>query len=191
MKHEDVSDESLVALCLAGNEKIFKILFERYQNPLYNFVYQFVKDVDQTADIVQDTFIKAWGKLNKFNLNKKFKSWIFTIAKNTALDFLGKEHEELYSRKEEIDDEAFDPLDHVADTDPLPDQLAVEHEQTVKIKKIINAVPPAYRSVMELRYYDDYSFDVIAALLQIPQSTALTRHHRGVAALKKMVQERR
>ncbi len=190
MKDEDVSDEDLVTLCLAGNMQLSRTLVKRYEDPIYNFVYNFVKDVDQAADIVQDTFIKMWQQLNKFDLNKKFKSWIFTIARNTTLDLLAKEHEALYCRSEQIDGETFDPLDHVSDANPLADEVFANREQTDHLKKMINAVPVAYQSVMELRYFDDYSFDVIAALLQIPRNTALTRHHRGIQAMKKMVQKK-
>src|SRR5258708_18528094 len=82
--------QQLVAEHIAGNKQAFEILVSRHLNGVYNFVYKYAHDLDQAEDITQESFVKAWKNLKKFNSKYKFKTWLFTIAKNTALDALKK-----------------------------------------------------------------------------------------------------
>ena len=86
----DQTDEEIIKLYKNGEEWAFRLLIDRYTSPLYNFIARFIGQ-DNTPDLVQETFIKAWKNLNRFKIEKaSFKTWLFTIAKNTALDFLRK-----------------------------------------------------------------------------------------------------
>ena len=84
------SDEQLVQQFLAGDEKAFEKLVEKYLKPLYNFIFQLVRDKDTANDITQDVFVKIWKSISSYDSQKKFSTWIFAIAKNTAFDFLKK-----------------------------------------------------------------------------------------------------
>ena len=84
---QDEKDEEIILSYKAGNKEAFKILIERYTTPLYNFIAR-IGGRNDTSDIVQETFIKIWKNLNRFDEDKaSFKTWIFTIARNTATDF--------------------------------------------------------------------------------------------------------
>src|SRR3989338_146778 len=88
--NEDRSDQQLIADYLTGDEKSLKILYGRYLKPIYSFVYRYVGGGQDVEDVTQDAFVKVWRNLKKFDQNKSFKTWIFSIAKNTAIDFLKK-----------------------------------------------------------------------------------------------------
>lgn len=84
------SDEQLVVSYLKGDEKALEILIKRYLKLIYSFAFRFVSNSQEAEDIAQEVFIKMWRNLKKFDKNKKFKSWIFSIAKNTCLDTMKK-----------------------------------------------------------------------------------------------------
>ncbi len=84
------SDQKLIANYLAGDEKSLEILINRYLRPIYSFVYRHVGNGEVAEDITQEVFVKVWRNLKKFDQNKSFKTWIFTIAKNTSFDFFKK-----------------------------------------------------------------------------------------------------
>lgn len=88
---QNYTDQQLIAAYLKGDEKSLEILIKRYLNPIYGFAYRYVKDQQNAEDITQETFLKVWKNIKKYDKNKSFKAWIYTIAKNTVLDFIKKE----------------------------------------------------------------------------------------------------
>ena len=86
----DYSDEQLINNYLKGDEKSLEILIHRYLKPIYNFVYRYVNNKQEAEDVTQEVFVKTWRNLKKFKRNKSFKTWIFSIAKNTAIDSFKK-----------------------------------------------------------------------------------------------------
>ncbi len=84
------TDEQLVTNYLKGDEESLEILIKRYLRPIYSFTFRFVGDSEIVEDITQEVFVKVWRNLKKFDKNKKFKTWIFTIAKNACLDWQKK-----------------------------------------------------------------------------------------------------
>src|SRR5579864_3367577 len=100
---EEMKDHELVKQYLKGDEKSLEVLVAKYLNPIYRFVYSYVKDQQTAEDITQDVFLKVWKNAKKVDKNKNFKSWIYTIAKNTALDFLKKKKSIPFSSFEDAD----------------------------------------------------------------------------------------
>ena len=85
-----ITDEEIVKNFFARDDSAFPTLLDRYLKPILNFINQMVGDYQVAEDLTQETFIKAWKNLGRFEQDKKFKTWIFTIAKNTAFDHLRK-----------------------------------------------------------------------------------------------------
>src|SRR3990167_9964443 len=95
-----LNDEEIIALYKSGEKEAFKNLIDRYTIPLYNFTARLTNRID-TSDIVQEIFIKIWKNLNNFDREKaSFKTWIFTIARNTVIDFSRKRERLLFSDME-------------------------------------------------------------------------------------------
>ena len=86
----DLDDKQLIQKFLNGSDEAFEELVGRYLKPIYNFLYQFTRDADSLDDLTQETFIKVWKNIRKFDQSKTFRVWIYSIAKNTAYDFLKK-----------------------------------------------------------------------------------------------------
>ena len=172
------SDEQLVGDYLKGDEKSLEILIKRYLGPIYGFVFRFVGNREDAEEIAQEVFVKVWRNLKKFNQSKSFKTWIFSIAKNTAVDFLRKRRIQFFSETE---------IETVADPMPLPQELLEKAEAAKLLESALNKLELKYRMVLYLYYNDHFNFREIAEILGEPLNTIKSRHRRALIILKKLL----
>lgn len=175
------SDLQLVENYLAGDEEFLKLLIERYTNSIFAFVCRYVKDEDIAEDVVQDVFIKMWKHLDSFDRTKNFKVWLYSIAKNTALDFLKKRR--LLSFSAISEDEVFD----VKDLSPLPNEILRKADEGKILKAALEKLPSLYREILLLYYKDDFNFREIAEVTRKPINTVKSIHFRAMKMLKKLL----
>lgn len=187
------SDQQLIADFLAGNEKSLEILIQRYLKPIYGFVYRYVGNAPEAEDITQETFVKVWKNLKKFDRSKSFKTWIFTIAKNTSLDFL-KKSQSASGGKKIIPFVDFENnkgenkfIETLADSSPLPDELLERAYIGKMLEAAINKLFPKYRLVLSLRRNGHFTFNEIAEALGEPLNTVKSRYRRALIMLKKLL----
>ena len=180
------TDEQLVALYLSGSEEALRELIERYLKPVYNFVYRYVGAPGETEDIVQDVFVGAWKNIKRFDTTRKFKTWIFTIAKNTSLNWIKKKKPALFSQFETEDGENI--LEQsIADPMPLPDELFARSSRAEELSAVLQKLSPRYQKVLSLRYTDQLTFQEISEFLGESIHTVKSRHRRALVALKKIL----
>ena len=180
------SDQQLVSDYLSGDEKSLEVLFGRYLKPIYSFTYRYIGGGQDAEDVTQEAFVKAWRNLKKFDQQKSFKTWIFSIAKNAALDFLKKKKAIPFSEFENEDGENA-LTETLADSSPLPQEL-LEKADIVKIlNAAIEKLSPKYRMVLFLRYNDHFTFREIAEIFGESLNTIKSRHQRAILILRKML----
>jgi RNA polymerase sigma-70 factor (ECF subfamily) len=180
------SDQQLVSSYLSGDEKSLEVLFGRYLKPIYSFTYRYIGGGQDAEDVTQEAFVKAWRNLKKFDQQKSFKTWIFSIAKNTALDFLKKKKAIPFSEFENEDGENA-LTETLADSSPLPQEL-LEKADIVKIlNAAIEKLSPKYRMVLFLHYNDHFTFREIAEILGESIDTIKSRHRRVLTMLRKLL----
>lgn len=185
---DELPDEQLIGNYLSGTDETLPVLFQRYLKPVYNFVHRYVGSAGDAEDITQDVFVAVWKNLRRFDQQKKFKTWIFTIAKNTSLNWIKKKKPVLFSRFE--NDEGENMLaETVADTLPLPDELAEQKNIAERISAVMGRLSPASHAVLLLRYNDHFTFQEIAESLQESIHTVKSRHRRALLKLKELLQE--
>ncbi len=183
----EVEDEKLVALYLGGDEPAFEILVKRYTAPIYNFVGQFVGYGTTAEDIVQETFIKVWKNLKKFDQAKKFKPWLYRIARNTAFDYLRK-HKIVFSL--EVLDEKEESQDYFfPDPKPGPFEQIVLSQSRQVIFDFISQLPAIYAVVLKLYYLEEFSLPEIADILAESIDTVKSRHRRALIKLERLLLE--
>ena len=179
------SDEELVGAFLAGDEESFALLVERYLSFVYKFVYRYLRNIDDTNDVTQETFIKAWKYLRKFDTKKKFTTWILTIAKNTALDFIKRKKPMLFSKIEEGDGDLDAFLAPYLEAPDLPADIIERKHIKADLEAALQEITPGYRAVLSLRYNEHLKFREIADVLQEPIDTVKSKHRRGLVLLRK------
>src|SRR3989344_4931997 len=161
---DEKTDKQLVSEYLDGKESALGELIERHLKPVYNFVHQAANNAQDAQDITQETFIKAWKNLKRYDPNQNFKTWLFTIARNTAIDALRKKKNWVFSDFE-IADGKNPFLDTLADPAPLPDELAARAERQTLFESALGKLSLAYQEVFTLRHESDLTFDEIGARL--------------------------
>jgi RNA polymerase sigma-70 factor (ECF subfamily) len=177
------NENRIIENILSGDEDAFAEIVKIYLNQIYNFVLRLAGDRDATDDLTQETFMKAWKNLNKFNQNKNFRTWIFTIAKNTAFDWLKKKKEIPFSTFTDEEGESW--LENISSDEILPDEILERSDLAEEFEEILSKLPPHYRAILLLHYKEDFSLHEIAEILGEPYNTIKSRHQRGLVMLKK------
>jgi RNA polymerase sigma-70 factor (ECF subfamily) len=172
-----LSDEELVRnYKKTKDEQIIEVLVKKYLPQIYGFAKNYTGKRDDASDIAQDVFVKVWKNINKFDESKSFRTWIFTIAKNTSIDWL-KHKTELRL------DDSFD----VVDGGPsILEQLMLK-EKSRKLSFAMAKLPLNYSSVIKLYTNDGLNFREISESLKSPLNTVKSRYRRGLALLKKFL----
>ncbi len=190
--YTDKTDEEIILSYRAGNETAFKALIDRYTKPLYNFIARIASKND-AGDIVQEIFIKVWKNISRFNPSKaSFKTWVFTIAKNSATDFLRKKKSILFSDIEnKNDDDANSFAENIPDEDLMPDIVLQQLQEKAEGEKILNEalekLRPDYREVLVLHYQEEMTFEEIGKVLDKPLHTVKSQHRRAIMELRKLI----
>ena len=184
MNMSEKSDQQLVVSYLKGDEKSLEVLIKRYLRQIYNFVYKYTKDASEAGDITQEVFVKIWRNIRKFDQRKSFKNWIFSIAKNTSLDFLKKKKPIPFSRFENEKGQNFF-AEALVDPSPLPLETVENKSDIDLVKSALNKLFPQHRAILFLRYSNNLTFRQIAAYLGEPLNTVKSRCRRAIAVLKR------
>jgi RNA polymerase sigma-70 factor, ECF subfamily len=176
----------------------FTLLINRYLRSVYGFVYRYAGNTQDAEDIAQEVFVKVWRNFHKFNPKKgKLKTWIFTIAKNTALDFLRKSRAASGGKRSTPlsqfeNEEGHNPiLDSLEDIELLPNELFEQRELGEMLSHAMEEISPAYRMVLFLHYNDGFTFQEIAEILEEPLNTVKSRNRRGLLMLRKYLMNNR
>lgn len=194
-----MTDTKLVKSYLAGDKVALEVLVNRYIKLVYSVSYQYLGDRAQAEDVTQETFMKVWRNLKKFKPNKNlapyrtagsgsgFKTWILTIAKNTALDQLRKKKEIVFS---EFENENGDNiiLESLADKNPLASEAIHTADKAKALQGKVKKILPVYQKVLALRYEQGFNFREIAEMLGESINTVKSRNRRALAILRGMIQ---
>ncbi len=170
-----------------SDEKSLEVLILTYLKPIYSFTYRYVGSAQDAEDITQEVFVKVWRHLKRFNQNKSFKTWIFSIAKNTAIDFLKKKKMIPFS---EFENEAGENTltETFVDPSPLPQELLERADVARMLASLMDKLSPKYRMVLFLRYNDHFTFREIAESLNEPVHTVKSRHRRALIMMRKLLE---
>ena len=180
-----VDDKQLVERALAGSEDAYREIVERYQRPIYSLVVRMVRDPSMAEDLAQDVFCKAFKALGTFDRTRKFSSWLFKIAHNSAIDQLRKRRISTISLETD-DAESDDPLRRYADPDAEdPEEYSRRQELGTAIEASLGALRPEYREILVLRFEQEKSYEEISEITDLPLGTVKTHLHRARKALAK------
>lgn len=179
----EYSDEQLVGQFLSGNGKALEVLIERYLKPLYNFAYRMTGDKAVSEDITQEVFVKAWKKMSSFDAQKKFSTWIFAIAKNTAFDFLKKKKTIPFSSFESKDGENF--LEYIEDKNALYSNEFLKIIDSKKdVQEYLDALNPQEKTILILHHVQGFSLAEISEIMGHSSNTIKSKYRRAILQLR-------
>lgn len=181
---EERSDEALAVEARRGSEEAFRLLVERYERPVYGLLLRIVRRPETAEDLAQEAFLKAYRALGRFDPERKFSSWLFKIAHNSALDALRREGHPLLSLDAPLadgDDPPELPADPKAEN---PFARAAGRDLGRALDSALRGLRPQYREILLLRFVEELSYEEIAEVLEVPLGTVkihLFRARRDLA----------
>jgi len=181
MQKPQVQDATLVAEVLAGNQTSFQLLVERYQTRLFALVRHYTRSAVEIEDIVQDTFLKAYSRLDSFQHQSSFYTWLYRIATNTVLDFMKRRGR---SPVQTVEDPEL-ALEAGGGPSVIRPDARLETEEIARIThKVLDELPEIFRTVLVLREFEDQAYQDIADILGISIGTVESRLFRARARFK-------
>ena len=184
---EDLSklkDEELMERYLdEGSEKFFVEIVNRYLRPVYNFVRRYGGDEKDAEEISQESFVKLWKNIRKYRKGEKFKTWFFTIARNTAIDLLRKKRHVVFSA---FDSENGSNIleDTLESQEVMADKIFELSENKDLLEKLLDDLPPNYKEVLFLYYNEEMNLEEISEVLKKPLNTVKSQHRRALIKLR-------
>jgi len=185
LRTADASDADLAAAAArarAGDRDGFRELIELSTPRIHRLALRVLGDPDEADDVVQETYIRAWGRIEELREPAAVMGWLSRVARNAARDRLRW----WKRRRKESFDEAGAPLAHLvalADTAPLADEALAAAETRAAVARAVAALPDKHRVVLLLREADGMSYEEIAVALGVAIGTVESRLHRARAAL--------
>jgi RNA polymerase sigma-70 factor (ECF subfamily) len=168
-------DESeLIQLSLDGDMDAFGDLVRLYEKPIYNLAYRMLNNPQEAEDAAQEAFIRAYSNLHRYDVNRSFKTWLFSIASNHCIDRIRKRRLTMLSI-----DEPLPPHPSLTSDQPMPEQTVIEGERSELIELLLDDLSPDYRAAVVLRYWYDMSYAEIAESLDTTESAIKSRLFRA------------
>jgi RNA polymerase sigma-70 factor (ECF subfamily) len=186
----EVTDAAIVAQVLAGDRDAFRVLVERHGRTLYHVVYRMTGNPQDSEEIVQETFLRAYKALERFEMRANFATWIYRIAVNRTLDFLSakKTHmQNSYQITDEPDPENSREI-RVEAPQPGPERLLVSAEMKTKMTEALGLLTPVERVAFTMRHMEGRSVDEISQALKVKNSAAKNTIFRAVKKLRQQLE---
>ncbi|HEY6543142.1 MAG TPA: RNA polymerase sigma factor [Ktedonobacteraceae bacterium] len=188
VQEQRVPDGVLVEQALAGDQYAFESLINRYHHQLVSHIRGFVKDHDQSYDVLQHVYLQLYLSLPTLLRNVSLKAWLFQVARNRCLDELRKKcrrAEIPFSALEREDgEEGQSLLEAIPDREPLSEEITERSELHGSLHAAIVSLPPKYRSIVHLRCFKQLTFAEIGQRLNMPETTAKTYFYRSLPRLR-------
>lgn len=181
---QGVDDNQIIEKYLSGDEKSFDLLVEKYFRQIYNFVFRLVGSVVEAEDLTQEVFVKAWKRFGKYDREKKFKTWLFVIARNSVIDLLRKKKEIPLSKFEDEEGNNF-LEENLVDIEALPNELFERQELQKELQTAIDKLSPKEKSVVLLYYQEQLSFREISEIFGESINTIKSRYQRSLIKLRR------
>jgi len=177
------SDKQLIQSYLDGDELAMDELVKKYLKPIYTFAYRNVGNSAEAEDIAQEVFIKVWKNIKKIDPDRNFKSWIFTIAKNTSIDFLRKKKSVPFSRFEnEKGQNLF--IENIAGSAADLNEI-LNNKQVLAFAK--DGLSKEEKKIINLYHTQGYTFREISDIFSKSINTVKSRYRRAIFTLKEKI----
>lgn len=183
------SDEELVQVFIEGDERAFRELMDRYSRRMVNYIYRIIGDRDRSEDLLQDTFIRVYRNIHRFDQSRKFSTWLYTIATNLAKNELRNTSrsplmyfQNFFFRKDEPQ------MFEAADKAGKPDDELYRRQLKELVSRSIEKMPHRHRLVFTLRETQGKSYEEIAEILGCNIGTVKSRLNRARARFAQIIE---
>jgi RNA polymerase sigma-70 factor (ECF subfamily) len=189
MSHElamNMNDELVILLAKEGKESAFRELYDNNYAMIFRLAYRYTKSTQDSEDIMQETFIKAFKRIKSFdfNVSSNFSAWIYQVGLRCTLDYLRKRKRRRIGQTESLSDFHAEP----EASGSSPEKSAIESQTIARLKNALHLLSPKQQIVFDLRHLQHRSIKEIAEHLQCSQSTVKKQLQRAVSKLREQLE---
>lgn len=182
-------DYKIVRDAIAGNEKAYSELFNRYKDSVYFMILKMVNNKTDAEDLMFEAFEKAFSSLNYYSPQFAFSTWLFKIASNNTIDFIRKRRTQMISLdKDDINPDDRGYINSIPADIRTPDEEAIRSQRADLMREKVSMLKGRYKRLIELRYFDEFSYEEIADELAIPLGTVKAQLFRARELLMNILQ---
>lgn len=182
-------DYALVEAAKAGSQAAYGELMERYRESIYFMMFKMVRNADDADDLTIEAFGKAFSRLDQYSPSFAFSTWLFKIASNNCIDFMRKKRIKVTSMDTGYTTDSGEVIYFDARASTQNPEEAIIHLQKVKMMRgLVDKLKPRYRELVELRYFEELSYEEIAETLNLPLGTVKAQLFRARDFLANLIE---
>ncbi|WP_075602258.1 RNA polymerase sigma factor [Saccharicrinis aurantiacus] len=174
-------DLTLVDLAISGDQKAFAELMGRYRDAIYFMLLKMVNNKSDAEDLTIEAFGKAFKNIHQYSPNYAFSTWLFKIASNNCIDYLRKKKNNVVSLdgSHQTEEKEIEQTFHLKDETPDPEENLIKQQKAILMRTVVKKLKPRYRTLIELRYFNEFSYEEIAQELGLPLGTVKAQLFRA------------
>ncbi|MBN3580781.1 sigma-70 family RNA polymerase sigma factor [Algoriphagus aestuarii] len=162
------------------DQQAYASLMKRYKKAVYFMILKMIRDADDAEDLTMEAFAKAFKNLDRFKKDYTFSTWLFRIATNNTIDFIRKKKLKTMSLNNTLTDDGGNSVNiDVEDDDNNPQDEFIKTQRIEMVRIFVDKLPAKYRKLVQLRYFDELSYEEIAQELEKPLGTVKAQLHRS------------
>lgn len=170
------SEATLLATARQGDPQAFSALVELYQTPVYNLCYRMLNNAGDAEDAAQETFLRAYKSMKKYDDSRSFPTWLMSIAAHYCIDQLRKRRMTIVSTEDL-------PYFEVVEGKPGPESIMTQRQEQENVRKLLHTINPVDRAAVVMYYWNELSYQEISQALDLTESAVKSRLHRARRSL--------
>jgi len=181
LSEKAVYDYKLVSQAVNnGDQKAYAELMSRYKDSIYFMLLKMVNNRDDADDLTIEAFGKAFKNLHQYTHDYAFSTWLFKIATNNCIDFIRRKRKMTFSIDQGVENENGSEMQfEIKSTSLDPEERMIKRQKAVLMREVVEKLKPRYRRLVELRYFQERSYEEIATELQLPLGTVKAQLFRA------------
>ncbi len=188
LSEKALQDYELVKKALLGDEKAFARLLSRYKDTIYFMLLKMLNNRSDAEDLTLEAFGKAFKNLHQYSPTYAFSTWLFKIASNNCIDFLRKKKGVIISLESDNEQGELSETIRLKSKDLNPEEKLIRKQKAILLHKVVRRLKPHYQTLVELRYFNEFSYEEIAKELNLPLGTVKAQLFRARQMLFKLIE---
>jgi len=188
LSEKALQDYGLVQKALQGDEKAFARLLSRYKDTIYFMLLKMLNNRSDAEDLTLEAFGKAFKNLHQYSPTYAFSTWLFKIASNNCIDFLRKKKGTMISLENDNENIEMSETARLKSKDLNPEERLIRKQKAILLHKVVRRLKPHYQTLVELRYFNELSYEEIAKELHLPLGTVKAQLFRARQMLFKLIE---
>lgn len=181
-------DLTLVNQALAGDQKAYAELLGRYRDAIYFMLLKMVNNKTDAEDLTIEAFGKAFKSIQQYTPAYAFSTWLFKIATNNCIDYLRRKKKSGYQLEDSVDEDGYET--HLPSDMMDPEEKLIHEQKVTLMRTVVQKLKPRYQKLIQMRYFDEYSYEEIASEMCLPIGTVKAQLFRARELLFNILKEK-